>query len=167
MKKTIAGLIIIVLIALVAYNYDTITGFMVRPWQLQGQEPYRETQINILEPEARAGQKITVEIIPGSEGAQKLITIHSQNGAKKDSTSTWCNIGYTREEIRSATKIVVSYKCSEEKTFEYRIPSAFIPGDYYIRVYDYAKAKENNCNEKHGREYENCAYAFGWFTVIA
>lgn len=167
MKKTIAGLIIIVLIALVSYNYESITGFMVRPWQLQGQEGYSETQINILTPEARAGQKITVQIIPGNEGAQKLMTIHSQNGAKKDSSRTWCNIGYEREEIRSATKIVHSFKCSEPKTFEYRIPAALIPGDYYIRIYDYAKAKENNCNEKHGREYEACAYAISWFTVLA
>lgn len=167
MKKTIAGLIIIILIALVAYNYDTITGFMIRPWQLQGQEAYRETQITITPEEAKAGQKISIEIVPGNLGAEKEITIHSSNGAKRDSTREWCTIGYEREEIRSATKIVQSFKCTEPKTFLYRIPSSFKPGDYYIRVYDYAKAKANKCASKHGREYETCAYAIGWFEVIA
>ncbi len=167
MKKTIAGLIIIVLIALVSYNYDAITGFMVRPWQIQGQESYRETQINIEPEQAKAGQRINIEIIPGNKGAEKTITIHSSNGAKKDSTREWCNIGYEREEIRSATKIMHSFKCSEPKTFSYRIPASFKPGDYYIRIYDYAKAKENKCASKHGREYEACAYAIAWFTVTA
>ena len=167
MKKTIVGLIIIVLIALVSYNYDSITGLMSRDWQLQGQESYRETQINIESPEAKAGQRISVTIIPGSLGARKEMTIHSASGLKKDSSREWCNLGYEREEIRSATKIVHSFKCTEPKTFDYRIPAAFIPGDYYIRIYDYSKAKENNCNSKYGKEYETCAHAFGWFTVLA
>lgn len=160
------GLIIIVLIALVSYNYDNLTGLMTRDWQLQGKDAYRETKITIEPTEAKAGQRISLNIIPGSEGAKKLMTIHSAGGIKKDSTSKWCNIGYEREEIRSATKIV-SFKCSEPKSTTYRIPSAFKPGDYYIRIYDYAKAKENNCNEKHGKEYEACVYTIAWFTVIA
>ncbi len=166
MKKTIAGLIIILLIALISYNYDSITGALTRDWQLQGTENYRETQITIEPSEARAGQTVSLTIIPGSEGARKEMTVHYQNGIKKDSSRTWCNIGYEREEIRSATKIVRSFKCSEPKTINYRIPAAFAPGDYYIRIYDYAKVKVGNCASEYGKNYEACAYAFGWFTVV-
>ena len=161
MKKVVLAVIILVFAALISYT--DITGNIVLD-QIKGTKPYSETQIIVNPAEARAGQTVKVTIIPGSEGAKKEMGVYSKSGIKKDSSSAWCNLGWTRLQQLAGAE---SYKCIQEKTFNYRIPSSFKPGDYYIRIYDYAKSKTDKCYGLYGVQKENCLSAIAWFTVIA
>lgn len=164
MKKVVLAIIILIFMAFISYNYEKITGQATVLDQIKGTKPYSETQIIIDPVEAKAGEKISVTVVPGRDGAKREMTIHSENGINKDSTSEWCNLGWTRQEQLAGAE---SFKCTMEKTFDYRIPSSFKPGDYYIRLYDYAKAKTSKCYDLHGVQKENCLSAIAWFTVIA
>lgn len=163
MNKLIIACIIIVLMAFISYT-GNITGKSTVLDQIKGTVPYSETQIIINPVEAKAGQSISVTVIPGSDGAKKVMTIHSKNGINKDSTSEWCNLGWTRKQQLQGAE---SFKCIQTNTFDYRIPSSFKPGDYYIRLYDYAKAKTSKCYDLYGVQKENCLSAIAWFTVVA
>lgn len=165
MKKLVIAIIILVFAAFISYNYNSITGKTTVLDQIRGTVAYAETQIKIDPIEAKAGQTISVTVIPGSDGAKKEMLILSKSGLVKDSTKEWCNLGYTRTQQLAGG--VMSYKCTQTKTFNYRIPASFKTGDYYIRLYDYAKAKTNKCYNVYGSQKEDCLSTIAWFTVIA
>lgn len=161
MKKVVLAVIILIFAAFV--SYIDITGNTVLD-QIKGTVPYSETQIKIYPVEQKAGLSLSVTVIPGSDGAKKEMIILSGSGLVKDSTKEWCSLGWTRlQQLQGAE----SYKCTQEKTFNYRIPASFKPGDYYIRLYDYAKAKTSKCYNLYGVQKENCLSTIAWFTVIA
>lgn len=161
MKIVVMALIILVLAALVTYTNSNLTGETVVLNQIKGTKAYSETQIILNPTEAKRGENINITVIPGSGGAGTKMNVYL-SGARKDSTSEWCNLGWTREQILQGAE---SFKCTMERTFSYRIPSFFAPGDYSIRIRDYAKDEENQCKNLHGESQDLCLSSVAWFRV--
>ncbi len=80
------------------------------------------TELNIEVPEiAVIGEDISIEIAPGSEGVNKMISIRDHEHDKVDEIILDCPTGI----------------CKSNVTFSYRVPGTFSAGSYYLSFYDY------------------------------
>ncbi len=82
----------------------------------------KETSIAVSPNIASPGDIIYVTVIPGNEGVNEKVSFYkAEDNLRKDSVNRLCN----------------SYRCPEESSFAYAIPTSWESGVYHVKVYDY------------------------------
>ena len=114
-NKLLFGAIFVLLaLFLVAGKFNGITG--------NASVESVDTQIIISPYTASVGETIYITVIPGSEGVnQKTSFYQAEDDLRKYSSDKLCN----------------NYKCTDESSFSFVIPSSWERGVYYVKVYDY------------------------------
>lgn len=110
-SRILIGAIFILVIALVSFNYGSITGFTVK-----------QTEISITPNPAPSGQKIYVTVDPGPNGVYKRACFYqAEDNLRKGCTYRVCG---------------GSYKCFDVSTFSFST-HAWEPGIHYVKIFDY------------------------------
>ena len=129
-KNVLIGAVLIILVALLAFNLD-ITGQATKGAM---------TSISVSPTTIRAGDSLSVSIIPGSNGAEEKLYIYAQdedgNLMRKEDGFNYCRGS-------GAT-------CTKAVTFSYLTYESWIPGTYFAQI-----------NDKSGKA------ALAEFTIIA
>ncbi len=115
-NKTLVLAVLILLIAIVSFNFTGMTGEMIGN---------KITTITLDKTSVLPTETITLEIVPGSEGVDTDIDIYRADTEYRymQSTATVCKY----------------YKCEDTSTVKFKVLDSFEPGTYYFRVYDLAK----------------------------
>ncbi len=113
-KKIVIGALLILLITMVSFNFLGFTGYNIS-------EDSKITRIIISPKEIRAGEDLTIKIIPGKSGVNRYINFY-QGTIRKGKSGSIC---------------VSGYRCSEPITIVYPTSSAWEPNNYYAQVFDY------------------------------
>jgi hypothetical protein len=113
-KKIVIGALLILLITMVSFDFLGFTGFNIS-------EDSKVTKIIISPIEIKAGEDLTIKVIPGKSGVNRYINFY-QGTVRKGKSGAIC---------------VSGYRCSEPITIVYPTSSAWEPGSYYAQVFDY------------------------------
>ena len=134
MRGVILAVAILVLCAAVSYSFEDLTGLITKneivPTSIDIISPVESAQ-GI--PQIKVGNPVTIYIYPGTYGAKKQLSVHSENGLRKGTTN-WCSA--SQGECLSG-RCVESYKCYGAKTINYQTSTSLSKGIYYVRLYDY------------------------------
>ncbi|MCX6711605.1 MAG: hypothetical protein NT139_01020 [Candidatus Woesearchaeota archaeon] len=113
-KKIVIGALLILLITMVSFNFLGVTGYNIN-------ENSKVTRIIVSPTEIKAGQDLTINIIPGKSGVNRYMNFY-EGTIRKGKSGAVC---------------VSSYRCSEPITIVYPTSSLWEPGNYYLQVFDY------------------------------
>jgi len=112
-NRIIVGTVFVIFIAIISSNFG-ISGQIIRN---------SETEIKVAPDAVYVGQKVYIDIYPGSLGVnQKISFYQAEDNLRKDSTYIVCG---------------VNFKCYDDTSFSYVIPTSWEPGIYFANVYDY------------------------------
>ncbi len=124
MRGVILALFVLLICAAVAYSFEDLTGFFIRA------EP---TSVFITPSTVKAGETITIFIDPGKYGANKLLTVHKASSNARKGTTKWCS----GSGLCLSGNCNPGFKCYGTMSINYRTSNTWVPGDYYVRIYDY------------------------------
>lgn len=111
-SRILIGAIFILVIALVSFNYNSLTGQVIKS----------KTMISITPKVINPGQKIYVTVNPGPKGVYKRACFYqAEDNLRKGCTYRVCG---------------GSYKCLDTSTFSFST-HAWEPGIHYVKIFDY------------------------------
>lgn len=126
-RAVISAILILVICAIVAYNFeDIMTGFVAQE---------ELTKISVNPDKIYAGETLNVKIMPGISGARKYVTFHSYPSNLRKGMTIWC---YSERNCLTEN-CFSAFKCFEPRYVTYKTNSLWSPGVYFARVYDYAR----------------------------
>jgi len=126
-RAVISAILVLVICATVAYNFDDIlTGFVTKD---------KLTSVSVIPNQIYAGQSINIKIMPGSNGARKYVTFHTYPSNLRKAMTIWC---YGERDCLTG-QCFSAFKCMEPRSITYKTSDTWSPGIYYARVYDYNK----------------------------
>ena len=113
-KFLVGAIFVLIVLFLVGSNFSGVTGNVTK------ESP--KTTI-IISPEAvTTGELIHITVTPGPDGVnQKTSFYKGEDNLRKYSVDALCN----------------NYRCSQEGSFGFVIPSSWENGIYYVKIYDY------------------------------
>ncbi len=113
-KKIVIASVIVLIVAIVALNFEQITGKAVA-----------RTKITVTPRIVTAGHYVNVEIMPPKGGASRQVEIYKENGVRQATFNTDCGGNWCYEEGRLGKVATGSYKTSPDWE-----------GRYYVAVED-------------------------------
>lgn len=120
--KTVLLAIFILLIAIVSFSFNEITGQGVK-------DEKRSSVISIVPDVVKQGEIITVTVKPGDYGVFNRYMRIYREGAKYDSA------------VQATEREICGYgnRCKDTAQVKYRIEGTWEPGNYYVRVWEAEK----------------------------
>jgi len=137
-NKVLLGAILIILVALVSFNFGDITGKAVSEGSIVAISPKTIT----------AGEYINVYIKPGSKGVEQLAYLYREDGARLPGTINLCSTSKCDEEINVKYKIIDTWDNNEKWDINE------ITKGYYIRVNEYKQDSYKTASFTVSRKYE-------------
>jgi hypothetical protein len=110
-NKTLILAFVILLIAIVSFNFTGMTG-----------EAVRVTSVTLDKTYALPSETITLNIVPGIKGVYEDIDVY--------------NADTDYRYMQSAATVCRSSKCTDTSEVKFKLIDSFEPGTYYFRVYD-------------------------------
>ena len=114
-NKTLVAAILIILVALVVFNFSNITGQATKG---------ALSSVSVSPTTINAGQILLVSVVPGSNGVYQELEVYERK---------------TVNDIRHSeisAEICNAYKCYDAVDLKVRIPDNLDEGSYYIRIKD-------------------------------
>lgn len=126
-RAVISAILILVICAIVSYNFDDImTGFVTKE---------KITKLSVSPDQIYAGAAVNLKIMPGVNGARKYVTFHKYPSNLRKGMTIWCY----GERNCLTENCFSAFKCFEPRYVTYKTNTLWSPGTYYARVYDYNK----------------------------
>ena len=119
-NKVLISAILIILVALVSFNFGDITGKAVK----------ENTVVAISPLEVTAGETITVYVKPGSNGVEKLAYVYSKKGIRLPGTISLCRSSKCEDVLSVEYKIIDTWDNNEGWDFREKSKG------YYVKVID-------------------------------
>ena len=110
----LAALAVFVLLIIVSFNNDGITGLAISDVSV--------TKLEVSPKVVSVGDNVFISVYPGKDGVNEKVSFYqAEDNLRKYSVNEICN----------------NYVCFKDASFSFYVPSSWEYGVYYIQVYDY------------------------------
>lgn len=137
-NKILLSAILIILVALVSFNFGDITGKIVKD----------STVVAVSPSEVTAGEYITVYVNPGSDGVKNVAYVYRENDVRIPATINLCGSSKCEDEISVTYKILNNWDDNAEWSY------GEVTRGYKIKVEDWRSTRYKTANFIVRRKYE-------------